>query len=337
MKTRVIPPPRPQFFVQPSFSQIPFTPSPYSQIPFVQSPFLTEASHLHPTFLDNPLLLPSLLLILGFTGRHLTTNLTTTLADKDSFQRLLFNNRRTVDDIKYNLTNINYHHRHKETPNLCKTQQIRDEPDSLSSGFLSLQESVLDLQKTLTRRLHRKVPQKGGDMNEILDHMLLDLETRSKDLEKRQADGMTRHLRHSQEHLRGCREPFFVLGGECFYLSYKNKLSWHDANSSCTMMGAHLAEPGNLRDLAAILQNLPTKLKRWWVGGSDEAQEGDWRWLSGRPVSSSDWREGQPSNISLTNDVQDCLALAMVKTQSPPLDDYSCWKKRAFICQQDLE
>ncbi|KAK8742527.1 hypothetical protein OTU49_001937 [Cherax quadricarinatus] len=71
---------------------------------------------------------------------------------------------------------------------------------------------------------------------------------------------------------------------------------------------------------------------RYWLGASDEALEGEWRWVTGGTVV-ADWR---PDNVSRQGEVQDCLTLLLSKHRPPSLDDYSCWKKRNFICQLDI-
>ncbi|KAK7071232.1 hypothetical protein SK128_000324 [Halocaridina rubra] len=135
-----------------------------------------------------------------------------------------------------------------------------------------------------------------------------------------------------------CREPFFPVGRECFYVGKKEKLGWHEAKSACHRLQAHLAEPERPKALAKALKKIKGNFNRCWIGGSDQEEEGVWKWLSGGSlVGDRNWRPGQPSTYSLRGEEQDCLAILKNANGGPPLDDFSCWVDRAYICEADPE
>ncbi|KAK8742525.1 hypothetical protein OTU49_001937 [Cherax quadricarinatus] len=162
----------------------------------------------------------------------------------------------------------------------------------------------------------------------------MELERQRTRLEKLKGkkEGSSSHPITDKKPYSWCSEPFTVVGEECFYLSQTVKLAWHDAGTACDTMGAHLAHPSDLTLLATHLKNFRSQKIRYWLGASDEALEGEWRWVTGGTVV-ADWR---PDNVSRQGEVQDCLTLLLSKHRPPSLDDYSCWKKRNFICQLDI-
>ncbi|XP_045604668.2 C-type lectin domain family 4 member F isoform X1 [Procambarus clarkii] len=314
------------------------THSPHLQPPLPQPP------QLHPSLLQNPLMLASLLLLVGSHNPDDTH--WASLRRDDHLHTLLSHNLRTINDINENLAKT-LHRRQQPTaqphhlstegpveaeePNGCTNRPVRDAPESLSSGFVPLQESVVGLQEAIVHRRMKKQP--APAVGKVLQSLTVEMERQRGRLEKLR---MQRETTAHPHQARRCSEPFLVLGEECLYLSHKRKLGWHGASSVCQEMQSTLAEPANVTALAAIIRAFSGANKRYWLGASDELSEGDWRWSSGRAVRDGDWRAGQPSNTSRSGQVQDCLALVTVENNRPPLDDYSCWKKREFICQRDL-
>ncbi|KAK8742524.1 hypothetical protein OTU49_001937 [Cherax quadricarinatus] len=241
---------------------------------------LPQLPHSTNTLLHSPLVLASLLLLIGSSKRAPSTSWSS-LAHDDHLQALLSHNLDAVHVINYNLSSTLQQRRQtgsfveKERQG-CRSRLVREAPQTLSSGFLPLQESIVALQEALVRRHIRKQPTQAVD--EVLRSLSMELERQRTRLEK----------------LKGKKE-----GSSSHPITDKKPCS----------------------------QKI-----RYWLGASDEALEGEWRWVTGGTVV-ADWR---PDNVSRQGEVQDCLTLLLSKHRPPSLDDYSCWKKRNFICQLDI-
>jgi hypothetical protein len=75
--------------------------------------------------------------------------------------------------------------------------------------------------------------------------------------------------------------------------------TWHQAKADAVERGGRLAlfPTGDLYDrvIAKVRQNFSEAL---WLGLTDEAQEGVWRWLDGSLLTYSRWIAGEPNNVN---------------------------------------
>jgi hypothetical protein len=79
-------------------------------------------------------------------------------------------------------------------------------------------------------------------------------------------------------------------------------VTWAQARTACVAAGGNLAVVGDAQE-SAIYGSLGA---RYWIGGSDAAQEGRWRWVTGAALTYTNWGAGQPDNAG---GVQDALAI----------------------------
>lgn len=83
-----------------------------------------------------------------------------------------------------------------------------------------------------------------------------------------------------------------AFGGH-HYQRFDEPTTWHVARRKCEEKGGHLAtvadkgEDDFLRELAGG--------KDFWLGGTDEEKEGEWRWVTGEPFRFTHWA-GAPDN-----------------------------------------
>jgi len=91
----------------------------------------------------------------------------------------------------------------------------------------------------------------------------------------------------------------FVFNGHSYQL-YHMGISWHDAENKCEALGGHLVAITSSNENEAIIQWIRTSgMKDWyWLGGTDEVVEGDWRWITGEPWSFTYWDPIQPDNAN---------------------------------------
>ncbi|XP_068200193.1 C-type lectin domain family 4 member M-like isoform X2 [Palaemon carinicauda] len=217
------------------------------------------------------------------------------------FQEYLTSNNQVIDAINQNLTDLLRKSALKDgrLPDDDTEERCRRKRN-LGYSITAAQETLVDLQEAVARKMLQKSP---------LDQ------------------GVT------------CKEPYHPVGSECFLVVHERKLGWREAISACQELRGYLAEPSSPKQLVRFLKTIEGHFNRAWIGGSDEEEEGNWKWLSGRPLTDSeDWRPGQPSNYSRKGEAQHCLVvLRHTRSGSPPLADFSCWVDRAYVCETEPE
>ncbi|XP_027233712.2 perlucin [Penaeus vannamei] len=129
-----------------------------------------------------------------------------------------------------------------------------------------------------------------------------------------------------------CPAPFLPVMSQCFWSSAQYKLSWDDARDFCQQMGGDLAEPLHLNALMVHLQDRYPSAKVFHLGATDLEQEGNWTYISGRPVDPRGWMPGEPND---TAHAQNCLNLCFqgCRASYPPLNDQQCHAKFHFVCE----
>ena len=89
-------------------------------------------------------------------------------------------------------------------------------------------------------------------------------------------------------------EERIILNGH-IYESYKGCASWSDAKLFAEQLGGHLAVITSSEEQNAI-QELVSE-GNYWIGATDEDEEGIWKWVTGEPFVYSNWHpDGQPDN-----------------------------------------
>ena len=79
-----------------------------------------------------------------------------------------------------------------------------------------------------------------------------------------------------------------------YYQFFPISTTWHEAKSNCENLGMHLVTISSYEE-NFFLYNLIAN-SGIWLGMSDEANEGDWQWITGEPILFTNWNEGQPDN-----------------------------------------
>jgi len=135
-----------------------------------------------------------------------------------------------------------------------------------------------------------------------------------------------------------CDDGWIDMDGEsCLKLGNPmQNASWFSVQTECDAMGAFLpelvteAQKELFKDLALSYGNLFGQLPLF-IGGSDLAHEGDWRWLGhGTPVTDIQWGEGSPETSP--DNTKDCLT---GDTGSNLWNDINCFEtydEVAFLC-----
>jgi len=71
--------------------------------------------------------------------------------------------------------------------------------------------------------------------------------------------------------------------------------SWDNAELNAIALGGHLVTINDAAEEQWLRDTFGTDT-RFWIGFNDVATEGDWLWVSGEPVTHTNWDAGEPSN-----------------------------------------
>ena len=80
-------------------------------------------------------------------------------------------------------------------------------------------------------------------------------------------------------------QGYKFYGGHTFKY-YSDALTWTAAKAACEALGGHLATSTSV-DKNTFLTTLTTAIT--WLGGTDEAAEGVWQWVTGEEWSYTNW------------------------------------------------
>ena len=87
------------------------------------------------------------------------------------------------------------------------------------------------------------------------------------------------------------------------YQAFEEELSWSSAKKRCEELGGHLATITSEEEEYAIINLIQTGNRFfYWLGGTDEEEEGNWKWVTGEVWDYQDWLYGQPDNYSVFDD-----------------------------------
>jgi flagellar hook assembly protein FlgD len=84
--------------------------------------------------------------------------------------------------------------------------------------------------------------------------------------------------------------------GHTYYV-YKANVTWKKAKALCEAKGGHLVTITSAKE-NTFVKSLVEKanIGYCWLGATDEAKEGTWKWVTGESFKFSYWRDGEPNN-----------------------------------------
>lgn len=119
--------------------------------------------------------------------------------------------------------------------------------------------------------------------------------------EREERERRERERREHASRSRGSSEPIEATFGGHRYSVLKKRVSWEEAVKECEALGGHLVTIESSEELAFVKRLAGSS--RLWVGATDRAREGQWVWLSGRPVPQGGamWKSGEPNGKTECN------------------------------------
>ena len=83
------------------------------------------------------------------------------------------------------------------------------------------------------------------------------------------------------------------------YKVYDMGMTWYEAKAYCENLGGHLATITSQAEqdfIEGLIENHDRNI--YWLGGTDEAYEGQWEWVTGEPFEYKNWDYGEPNNVN---------------------------------------
>ena len=154
--------------------------------------------------------------------------------------------------------------------------------------------------KAYDQGAHRASDRYTAELNRLKKPLLYTLETALKRAERAQDQQEATKLRRA---LRGASEGLLLppttetVGWSAkfeghSYLAILLPVKWNQARMICKKLGGRLACIETRQEMV-FLQNLTSGVGVY-VGATDAHREGDWRWVSGRPVDKALWKIKEP-------------------------------------------
>jgi len=132
-----------------------------------------------------------------------------------------------------------------------------------------------------------------------------------------------------------CAGKRIEIGKTVFCARGDDLRDWDGARKACEGAGGKLAVPENDAESKALFDALkhPVEVPSTqpglgvWIGLSDEAEEGKFKWVSGSPASFGNWLAGQPDDA---NHGEDCATLTLGDGK---WNDADCGTPLPYLCE----
>jgi hypothetical protein len=86
-----------------------------------------------------------------------------------------------------------------------------------------------------------------------------------------------------------------IIRGNSFYKVVEGR-HWRDAERNAMELGGHLVTVNNSDENDFLLSSFKVQGNGFWIGFTDTEVEGVWKWISGEPVTYTNWIPGRPDN-----------------------------------------
>ncbi|XP_005951778.1 CD209 antigen-like protein E [Haplochromis burtoni] len=135
------------------------------------------------------------------------------------------------------------------------------------------------------------------------------------------------------EELKNLTDQYFQQGWVYFrpsfyYISSIAK-SWKDSRDDCLQRGADLAII-NTKEEQDFTRNFK---KVMWIGLTETAIKGTWKWVDGTPLSKSYWGPDEPNGFEGKN--EDCVEINFFDFENS-WNDIPCENQNFWICEKKL-
>ncbi|XP_029622467.1 asialoglycoprotein receptor 1 isoform X2 [Salmo trutta] len=130
------------------------------------------------------------------------------------------------------------------------------------------------------------------------------------------------------ENKGSCPEGWRRFGCSCYYLSTEGK-SWEKSRQDCLERGADLVIVNSEEEQTFI--NGFKSVRYVWIGLTDSATEGTWKWVDGTPLTTPRyWWSGEPGGGTYQN----CGEIYYISSGQGVWRDLGCSFSQEWICEK---
>ena len=132
--------------------------------------------------------------------------------------------------------------------------------------------------------------------------------------------------------VKTCPKGWQEMMDHCYWFSPYQK-NWGGAKEYCKTENGHLASITDSRIQDFIQSKVdPNHLETWfWLGGTDQGHENNWRWTDGSPWKFTKWAKKEPNDGGWWFSKENCV---QIKKQG--WNDQNCGDKIRFVCSQQI-
>ncbi|XP_075758377.1 CD209 antigen-like protein C isoform X4 [Pelodiscus sinensis] len=217
---------------------------------------------------------------------------------------------------------------------LGNQSKMSNELGGLSSQLLNVSEELAGLRRGM-EKIQADQVKDPSTLQKVLEIRNLTHRLSQELAEMKQAHGgLQEAVTKVQEELQRvkgstcteCPSGWEVFEKNCYFFSSVTK-SWEDAKQACIDQGSQLVIVNTNLEQVFLAAHV-TDPHVYWLGLSDSAAEGEWRWLDGSPLTIRFWEPGEPNNVG--PDGEDCGSLR----HSGKWNDIKCSAAALWVCER---
>ena len=118
-------------------------------------------------------------------------------------------------------------------------------------------------------------------------------------------------------------------GGHTYYY-FPSSSTWYEAKKYSENLGGHLVTIGSAEEDAfvfALAGQNPV-----WIGLSDQDSDGNWSWVTGEPLTYTNWYPGQPDHSSNDHEGDECF-VHYTAARTGQWNDNGSFMPNGFVCE----
>ncbi|XP_060586405.1 uncharacterized protein LOC132742102, partial [Ruditapes philippinarum] len=124
----------------------------------------------------------------------------------------------------------------------------------------------------------------------------------------------------------------------CYQVVLGLPRTWQGARAYCQQNNGDLLSVSGVQEQNFIQALLSSpKYARlqlnFWIGATDQTQEGGWHWVDNTPFRYLNWHPGEPNNVRFGVEPENCAE--MVPSWNYQWNDKYCSKEEVFICKKN--